>query len=86
MDCCSATTRTITDIICWDKLSIRTAMVELTICFDTLFKQAAKRKRKKYFDLCENCNHDALLITLEVGSRSDPFARFPPDAEASRLL
>ena len=36
---------------------------------DTLFKQAAKRKRKKYFDLCDNCNHDVLLITLEVGSR-----------------
>ena len=57
------------DIIWWDKLSKRTVIVELTICFNTLFKQAAERKRKKYFDLCENCSHDVLLITLEVGSR-----------------
>ena len=56
------------DIIWWDEHSKRTVVVELTICFDTLFKQAAERKRK-YFDLCENNHHDVSLITLEVGSR-----------------
>ena len=57
------------DIIWWDEHSKRTVLVELTICFDTLFKQAAERKRRKYFDLCENNHHDVSLITLEVGSR-----------------
>ena len=32
------------DIIWWDEHSKRTVVVELTICFDTLFKQAAERK------------------------------------------
>ena len=57
------------DIIWWDEHSKRTVVVELTICFDTLFKQAAERKKRKYFDLCENNHHDVSLITLEVGSR-----------------
>ena len=57
------------DIIWWDEHSKRTVVVELTICFDTLFKQASERKRRKYFDLCENNYHDVSLITLEIGSR-----------------
>ena len=57
------------DIIWWDEHSKRTVVVELTICFDTLFKQAAERKRRKYFNPCENNHHDVSLITLEVGSR-----------------
>ena len=35
------------DIIWWDEHSKRTVVVELTICFDTLFKQAAERKKRK---------------------------------------
>ena len=51
------------DIIWWDEHSKRIVVVELTICFNTLFKQAAERKRRKYFDLCENNHHNVSLIT-----------------------
>ena len=34
------------DIIWWDELSKRTVIVEFTICFNTLFKQAARGGKK----------------------------------------
>ena len=50
----------------------RVLLIELTVCFETSFDNAAKRKRAKYTEL-QQCIRDAgylaTLITLEVGSR-----------------
>ena len=37
------------DLIWWDEQSKKTVIVELTICFDTLFGNAAERKRAEYY-------------------------------------
>ena len=45
----------------------KTVIVALTICFDTLYGNAAERETAKYYDLTEwGCDHQVNLSTLEV--------------------
>ena len=47
-------------------------MVELTVCFETSFNEAAERKTIKYEDIkqrAESAGYNVVLLTLEVGSR-----------------
>ena len=60
------------DIVWWDNVSKKLRVVELTICFETSFENAAERKTIKYADIiarAQECGYNATLITLEVGSR-----------------
>ena len=48
------------------------AMIELTICFESNFNDAHRRKTLKYAELLEEVEHSkycGTLITIEVGSR-----------------
>ena len=63
------------DIVWWDDSRKTIYLLELTICFDTLFSEAANRKREKYKELMKNLHLNAYkqtLITIEVGSRGLP--------------
>ena len=58
-------------------------MVELTVCFESNFVDASKRKAAKYHHLLEEARskgYKAQLITLQVGSRG------VPDMEGFELL
>ena len=47
-------------------------MVELTVCYETNFKDAQSRKEEKYMELAEEIEQKEFvvdLITVEVGSR-----------------
>ena len=60
------------DIVWWDDTSRKLCMVELTVCFETLFNEAAERKTIKYEDIkqrVESAGYNVVLLTLEVGSR-----------------
>ena len=60
------------DVVWWDNASKKLCLVELTVCFETSFTEAAECKRIKYQDLVERArrsNYKTKLITLEVGSR-----------------
>ena len=60
------------DIVWWDNVSKKLRVVELTICFETSFENAAERKTIKYADIiarAQESGYNATLITLEVGSR-----------------
>ena len=50
-------------------------LAELTVCFESNFKEAALRKTAKYIDLVDqakNNSYNATLLTLQVGSRGVP--------------
>ena len=50
-------------------------MVELTVCFESNFVEAAERKSAKYMDLVEQSHtkgYKTSLLTLQVGSRGVP--------------
>ena len=60
------------DVVWWDHAAKKLCLVELTVCFETSFNEAAERKQVKYQDLVERArcsNYRTTLITLEVGSR-----------------
>ena len=60
------------DIIMWSDPRQFVVLAELTVCFETNFKDALQRKRSRYQDLLELCTaneHQTEVITLEVGSR-----------------
>ena len=60
------------DIVLWDDAKKRLFLIELTICFETSFVEAAQRKTSRYADLKQwatEAGYTTSLITLEVGSR-----------------
>ena len=62
-------------IVWWDFSNKSVCFVELTVCFETNFVDAAERKTTKYADLvrqARNNGYRATLITLQVGSRGVP--------------
>ena len=55
----------------WDEAHKKVSLVELTVCFDTNFLQAAQRKEGKYIHLVEQGKakgYKVDLMTLQVGS------------------
>ena len=63
------------DIVWWDSGDRFMGLAELTVCFESNFKDAARRKTAKYMDLLQqarNSGYRAQLLTLEVGSRGVP--------------
>ncbi len=60
------------DIVCWNDSAKEAHLVELTVCFDTLYEQACRRKEERYHDLAEAMRAEGYktdLITVEVGAR-----------------
>ena len=60
------------DIVWWNDQLRRIVIVELTISFETSFKQAAERKALKYEDVitrARSVGYSGRVITLHVGSR-----------------
>ena len=60
------------DIVWWDDQLRRIVIVELTISFETSFKQAAERKALKYEDVitrAKTVGYSGTVITLQVRSR-----------------
>ena len=58
------------DIIYWSESPV--VIVELIICYDTLYSSAHERKKVKYKDLLhypQTLGYKANLITIEIGSR-----------------
>ena len=63
------------DLVWWDEAHKSITLVELTVCFETNFKEAARRKTVKYHHLVEQAKargYRSELITLQVGSRGVP--------------
>ena len=63
------------DIIYWDETTKKVSLIELTVCFDTLFEGAIKRKEDRYqelLDTIQDAGYTASLVTIEVGSRGIP--------------
>ena len=63
------------DIVWWDPGVRSMCLAELTVCFESNFKDAALRKTAKYMDLLQQVRdkgYRAQLLTLEVGSRGVP--------------
>ena len=59
------------DLVWWDDTHKSITLVELTVCFETNFEQAAQRKKAKYLHLVEQANasgYRSELITSLVGS------------------
>ena len=63
-----------TDVMWWDYIGEETCLLELTMCFNTLFKEAAERMLAKDLELVTNlkAGYRTKLITIEVGSQSLP--------------
>ena len=60
------------DIVWWDDQLRRIVIAELTISFETSFKQAAERKALKYEDVitrARSVGYSGTVITLQLGSR-----------------
>jgi len=63
------------DIVWWNDNDQSVCLVEVTVCYDTLFQEAVTRKEHKYLDLLSairKAGYKADLITIEVGSRGLP--------------
>ena len=63
------------DTVFWIDKDQSVCLVELTVCYDTLFHEAVTRKEDKYLDLLSavrNLGYNAKLITVEVRSRGLP--------------
>lgn len=63
------------DIVWWEDNPKKLRLVELTVPFETGFKDAAERKEASYEDLvyrAKQAGYDSHLITIEVGSRGVP--------------
>ena len=59
------------DLVAYSYLTKSVTMVELTVCYETNFKDAQSRK-EKYMELVEEIEQKGFvvdLITMEVGSR-----------------
>ena len=63
------------DLVWWDEAHKSITLVELTVCFETNFEEAARRKTAKYLHLVEEAKargYRSELIPLQVGSRGVP--------------
>ena len=59
------------DIIYWDETAKKVSLIELTVCFDTLFEDTIKRKEDRYqelLDTIQDAGYTARLVTVEVRS------------------
>ena len=69
---CLALTDLRPDLVAYDVQTKSALLLELTVCFETNFEDARKRKEDKYSELVEEVERngfDVELITIEVGSR-----------------
>ena len=60
------------DIVIWSEKKKEIHLIELTIAFETGFKEAQQRKSTKYADLITDASgagYKASVVTLQVGSR-----------------
>ena len=60
------------DVVLWSSTQKSAVLVELTVCYETNFEDAHRRKVNKYEDLVEagrRNGFDTSTVTLEVGSR-----------------
>ena len=60
------------DVVWWDDTRKKICLVELTICFESSFQNAAERKKIKYEEVVERARasgYTATFILLEVGSK-----------------
>ena len=60
------------DLVLWSDMKKRLYIVELTICFETSFDEAADRKRRHYADLVEDARRQGYhtqILPIQVGSR-----------------
>ena len=60
------------DVVWWNDTARKLCLLELTVCFETSFEEAAQRKKIKYADIVEQArlsHYTTKLITVEVGSR-----------------
>ena len=67
-----ATTDQRPDIVVWSSTTQEVWMIELTVCFETGYKDAHTLKTNRYADLMRqiaDSSVDGTLVTLEVGSR-----------------
>ena len=63
------------DIVWWNDHYKQVIMLELTVPFDTLLEDAARRKQTKYQDLVASVQasgYTVKLVTVEVGARGVP--------------
>ena len=63
------------DIVWWNDSTKQVTLLELTIPFDTLLEDAARRKQAKYQDLVasvQESGYTVTLVTVEVGARGVP--------------
>ncbi len=63
------------DIILWNGTTKSVTLLELTIPFDTLLEEAAKRKEVKYHELVSHIKgsgYATTFLSIEVGSRGLP--------------
>jgi hypothetical protein len=86
------------DLVWWDSSKHSLCLVELTVCYDTNFEEASRRKLSKYEDLAEQARvrgYHTSVHTIQVGSRGvpdyDSFAKLAdmlqiPDKELNNLL
>ena len=69
---CIAPTDLRPDVVLWSPAQKSAVLVELTVCYETNFEDAHRRKANKYEDLVETGRrngYDTSTVTLEVGSR-----------------
>ena len=67
-----AATNLRSDIVIWHENPKEATLIELTVCFETAFEAAIRRKMEKYQELQEeaqNRGYRAEIMTVEVGSR-----------------
>ena len=60
------------DLVLWSDAQRKLHIVELTICFESGFNEAAERKRKRYTDLAEETQQQGYhtqILPIQVGSR-----------------
>ena len=62
-------------IVWWNTQNRSLCLVELTVCFESNFEDAARRKTAKYTDPVDQAHangYNTTLLTLQVGSRGVP--------------
>ena len=60
------------DLVIWSDVNKHLIIIELTVCYDTGFEEAASRKMKRYSDLTSEARergYQSLTIPVQVGSR-----------------
>ena len=60
------------DVVWWDDETRKLCLLELTVCFETSFEEAAQRKKIRYADIVDQArlsHYISKLITVEVGAR-----------------